>query len=65
MCHVSIPRGSESPLVRSRVSCGYRACLVHFGLVRFLLAIPTGDGERSRVYEKERRDGGVPFAIDL
>ena len=31
--------------------CGYRACLVHFGLVRFFAAIPTeyeGRGERGR-----------------
>ena len=38
---VSIPRGSGSPLERSRASCGYRTCLVHFGFVRFFVAIPT------------------------
>ena len=35
-------RGSRSPFVRSRMSCGYQALLVHFGTVRFLMAIPTG-----------------------
>ena len=40
---VSIPRGSGSPLVRSRMPCGYRALLVHFGLARFFMAIPTED----------------------
>ena len=30
------------------MSCGYRAWLVYFGIVCFLAAIPTGDGERSR-----------------
>ena len=53
---VSIPRGSGSPLVRSRMACGYPTLLVHFGLVRFFAAIPTGD-DRSRLYEKERRVG--------
>ena len=35
-------RGSRSSFVRSRMSCGYQALLVHFGIVRFLMAIPTG-----------------------
>ena len=42
-------RGSGSPVVRSRMSRGYRALLVHFGLARFFMAIPTeneGTGER-------------------
>ena len=34
-------RGSRSPFVRSRMSRGYPALLVHFGTVRFLMAIPT------------------------
>ena len=38
---VSIPRGSGSPLERSQRPCGYRTCLVHFWIVRFLAAIPT------------------------
>ena len=53
---VSIPRGSGSPLGRSRMACGYPTLLVHFGLVRFFAAIPTRD-DRSRLYEKERRVG--------
>ena len=40
-------RGSGSPVVRSRMSRGYRALLVHFGLVRFFMAIPT-ENERTR-----------------
>ena len=40
--------GPGSPVTRSRMSCGYRAWLVYFGIVCFLAAIPTGDGERSR-----------------
>ena len=72
VCHVSakqdglrcvalfVPRGSESPFVRSHMSCGYRACLVHFGIVCFLLAIPTE--LRPGAYMK-RNDAhrGVPF----
>ena len=44
-------RRSGSPVARSQWPCGYRTLRVHFGLVRFLAAIPTeneGDGERSR-----------------
>ncbi len=51
-------RGSESPLVRSHMSCGYRACLVHFGIVRFLLAIPT-EYEETRRMESAARCGGI------
>ena len=40
-------RGSGSLFARSRMSRGYRALLVHFGLVRFLAAIPT-ENERER-----------------
>ena len=40
--------GPGSPVTRSRMSCGYRAWLVYSGIVCFLAAIPTGDGERSR-----------------
>ena len=53
-------RGSRSPFVRSRMSRGYPALLVHFEIARFHVAIPTEDegdeetrgngrdGERSR-----------------
>ena len=34
--------------------CGYQTLLVHFGLVRFFMAIPT-EYDRSLLYEKERR----------
>ena len=55
------PRGSKSPLVRSRVSYGYRTLWVHFGIVRFLLAIPTElrreRGERE-TQDRNRRRGG-------
>ena len=44
VCSVSIPRGSESPLVRSHRPCGYQAYLVHFGIVCFFVAIPTEYG---------------------
>ena len=40
-CCVSIPRGSGSPLERSQRPCGYRGSPIHFGLVRFFMAIPT------------------------
>ena len=49
-------RGSGSPFVRSRMSRGYPALLVHFGLARFFMAIPTeneGTGERGE--RRERR----------
>ena len=42
-------RGSGSPFVRSRMSRGYRTWLVHFGLARFFMAIPT----------ENERDGGT------
>ena len=36
--------------------CGYRTWLVHFGLVRFFMAIPTGNEEtRERGERRERR----------
>ena len=55
-----VPRGSESPFVRSHMSCGYRARLVHFGIVRFLLAIPTE--LRPGAYMKRNAAMcGVPF----
>ena len=53
-------RGSGSLFARSRMSRGYRALLVHFGLARFFMAIPTeneGNGERSR------RRGRVRFCV--
>ena len=40
-------RGSGSLFARSRMSRGYRALLVHFGLARFFMAIPT-ENERER-----------------
>ena len=43
-------------LVRSRMSCGYRACLVHFWLVRFFMAIPT-ENEGTRGTESAARRG--------
>ena len=49
-------RGSGSLFARSRMSRGYRALLVHFGLARFFMAIPTeneGTGERGE--RRERR----------
>ena len=45
---VPIPRGSRSPVERSQMLCGYRTCLVHFRLVRFFPAIPTGERSRRR-----------------
>ena len=60
-CCVPIPRGSGSPLVRSRMSCGYRACLVHFGLVRFFAAIPTENEGTQRRGERSRRRGVSTF----
>ena len=49
-------RGSGSPFARSRMSRGYRTWLVHFGLARFFMAIPT-ENERERG-ERGRRRGG-------
>ena len=49
-------RGSGSPLARSQWPCGYRTWWIHFGLVRFFMAIPTeneGTGERGE--RRERR----------
>ena len=37
--------------------CGYRACLVHFGLVRFFMAIPTEYEGTQRRGERSRRRG--------
>ena len=45
---VSVPRRSRSPVERSQMLCGYRTCLVHFRLVRFFPAIPTGERSRRR-----------------
>ena len=58
-------RGSGSPFVRSRMSRGYRTWLVHFGLARFFMAIPTeneGTGERG---ERSRRRGRVRFCVNI
>ncbi len=49
---VSVPRGSGSPVERSRTACGYRTLWVHLGLVRFFAAIPTRE-------RNQRRDMGV------
>ena len=49
-------RGSGSPLVRSRMSCGYRTLLVHFELLRFFAAIPTEDEETRRTELAARRE---------
>ena len=38
-------------------SCGYRTWLVHFGLVRFFMAIPTGNEETRERGERSRRRG--------
>ena len=46
-------RGSGSPVVRSRMSCGYQTLLVHFELLRFFVATPTG--------LRSRRRGGSTF----
>ena len=54
---VSIPPWVGIALVHSRMLCGYRVLWVHFGIGRFFVAIPTGDGERSRLYKKKRRVG--------
>ena len=37
--------------------CGYRTWLVHFGLVRFFMAIPTGNEETRERGERSRRRG--------
>ena len=56
-------RGSGSPFARSRMSRGYRALLVHFGLARFFMAIPT-ENERERG-GRSRRRGGVRFCVTI
>ena len=57
-------RGSGSPIVRSQRPCDYRTQLVHFGIVRFLAAIPT-ENERTkklrRIGERSRRRGVGAF----
>ena len=53
-------RGSGSLFARSRMSRGYRALLVHFGLARFFRAIPTeneGTRERGERGKRSRRRG--------
>ena len=53
------------------MSCGYRTWLVHFGLVRFFMAIPTeneGDEETRRTKgrgERSRRRGRVRFCVNI
>ena len=51
-------RGSESPLVRSRMPCGYRTSPVHFGIVRFFAAIPTETPKKSRRRSESLLGGG-------
>ena len=41
--------------------CGYRTWLVHFGLVRFFMAIPTGNEETRERGERSRRRGVGAF----
>ena len=62
---VSIPRGSGSPLERSRRLCGYRTCLVHFWIVRFFVAIPTEYEGTRRRGERSRRRGKMRFCVNL
>ena len=47
--------------MRSQASCGYPALLVHFGLVRFFMAIPTENerNEGTRRTESAARRGRV------
>ena len=53
-------RGSRSPVVSSKWPCGYRTWWVHFGLARFIVAIPTEDeGTRQRGTESAARRGRV------
>ena len=54
---VSIPRGSGSPLEPSRMLCGYQALRVHFGIVRFFMAIPTELRTESAIRK------GTPFCV--
>ncbi|MGN1068540.1 MAG: hypothetical protein ACI4RE_06530, partial [Christensenellales bacterium] len=45
-------------------SCGYRTWLVHFGLVRFFMAIPTEDGKtRGRGERSYEGDGAGGAAL--
>ena len=43
------------------MSRGYRALLVHFGLARFFMAIPTGNEETREHGERSRRRGVGAF----
>ena len=43
--------------------CGYRALWVHFGLVRFFMAIPTGNEETRERGERSRRRDRVRFCV--
>ena len=45
--------------------CGYRTWLVHFGLVRFFMAIPTGNEETRERGERSRRRGRVRFCVNI
>ena len=58
-------RGSGSPIVRSLLSCGYPALWVHFGTVRFLMAIPTGVRPRSAYTKRSAALGGRFSRYDL
>ena len=56
-------RGSRSSFVRSRMSRGYPALLVHFGTVRFLMAIPT-ENEGTGDEETRGTENGVGGAAE-
>ena len=58
-------RGSGSPIVRSQLSCGYPALWVHFGTVRFLMAIPTGVRPRFAYTKRSAALGGRFSRYDL
>ena len=59
------PRESESPPVGSRMTCGYRAYWVHFGLVRFFIGDSDGVTTEAGYAKRNAVMGDVPFRIDL
>ena len=60
-CCISIPRGSGSPLVRSRMSCGYRALLGSLWDGAFLCGDPDGGRRDAGYEERSRRRGASTF----
>ena len=60
-------RGSGSLLERSQRPCGYRACLVHFGVVRFFAATPTEYEGTRRTESAARRSAFLrePIGFDM